>query len=80
MMCRYTSHQYKTQIVGEALELGIADLNATTKSVVHVTIKLSALPLYEVYALQNVTIAEMKAMKGAMVKKVRASYKTVNKK
>ena len=69
----------KTQLVGEALDLGITELNATAKSVGHVTIEFSTLLFYKVYSLHNVTVAKMKVREGALIKQVRVSNRTINK-
>ena len=69
----------KTQVVGEAHNLGTTKLNAMAKSLGHVTIDFSTLPMYEVYAIRNVAVIEMKVREGKLVKKVRASNNTINK-
>ena len=69
----------KTQVLGEAIDLGTTELNAMVKKLDHVTIDFSALPMYEVYSIQNVAVTEMKVKEGALVKTVRASNKTIHK-
>ena len=51
--------------------MGIGELNSTAKSVGHVTIYFSTLSFYEVYAIQNGVVAEIKVTEGALVKQVR---------
>ena len=55
------------QLMGESLKLGTTYLNAITKSVGHVTIDFPALPLYEVFSLQNSIVTEMKVREGVLV-------------
>ena len=55
--------------MGEALNLGTLELNSMIKSIGHVIIDFSALSFYEVYALQNVIVVEMKVREGTFVNK-----------
>ena len=41
----------RTQIVGEALDMGMGELNVIAKNLGHVTIDFSHLSLYEVYSI-----------------------------
>ena len=47
----------KNQVLGEALNLGIKQMNAMVKNMGHVTINFSTLPMYEVYSIQNIAVA-----------------------
>ena len=69
----------KTQVLGEAIELGKTELNAMAKILGHVTIDLSAVLMYKDYAIQVSAVVEIKVREGALINKVRESNKNVNK-
>ena len=49
------------------------------KSIGHVTIPFSHMRLYEVYAMQNVIVTEMKVREGSLIKQSKVANKSVNK-
>ena len=48
------------------------------KNLGHVTIDFSQMPLYKVYAMQNVTVAEMKVREDTLIKQAKVSNKVVS--
>ena len=61
-------------MVGEALNLGMTKLNTMANNLVHVTIiNFSQMSLYEVYAIHNDVVTEMKVREDALIKQVRVS-------
>ena len=69
----------KTQLVGEALDLGMKILNAMSTKLGQATIGCSQMPLSKFYAMKNVVVMEMKVREVTLNKKVHALNKIVSK-
>ena len=59
--------------MGEELDLGMAELNVIAKNLGHVTTNFWQMSLYEVYAIHNSSVAEMKVREGALIKQTKVA-------
>ena len=69
----------KTQVLGEALDLGTPKFNEMAKSIGQITTYFLHMQKHEVYAMQNVAVMEMKVREGTLIKHVKVANKSVNK-
>ena len=58
----------RTQVSGEALDLGTPEFNGMAKTIGYIAIEFSHMHIYKVYAMKNVAFIEMKVREGSLIK------------
>ena len=65
------------QVVGQALDLGTLELNTMVKDLVHITMDISAVSMYDLHVIQYVVVEKMKTRECVLLNQVKSLHKTV---
>ena len=59
------------QVLGQEIDLGTLEMNTMVKDLGHVAMDFSALSMYEVHSIQNVTVIGMRNIEHAFINQVK---------